>query len=197
MTLEVCIISPAVSFLLWNVGRNDLPVRIVGRIHWTNPYKHRAQCLALFKCSISGYCYYYSMWKGTFWEKANQLFLKGTSELRAWEKIPEDFCPRPWDLQSSKGLWYYHLHPRAAAPSNTVSCEGKTLVRTAPRGSTRRLEIFFQVRWALYRTAEKRNPSCLLLQATGRKTNPCVFTFCLDTEAGSGSLSSNPGFPAN
>ena len=61
-------------------------------------------------------------------------------------------------------------------------------------GSTRRLEIFFQVRWALYRTAEKRDSSCLLLEATSMKTNPWVFTFYLDIGASSGYLGSNPGF---
>ena len=61
-------------------------------------------------------------------------------------------------------------------------------------GSTRRLEIFFQVRWALYRTAEERDSSCLLLEATSMKTNPWVFTFYLDIGASSGYLGSNPGF---
>ena len=61
-------------------------------------------------------------------------------------------------------------------------------------GFNRRLEIVFQVRWALCRTAEKRDSSCLLLEATSMKTNPCVFTFYLDIGASSGYLGSNPGF---
>lgn len=58
----------------------------------------------------------------------------------------------------------------------------------------RRVGMVFGSDGHLYRTSEKRNPSCLLVQATSMKTNPCVFTFCLDTGACSGYLSSNPVF---
>lgn len=91
--------------------------------------------------------------------------------------------------------WYYCL--RLKAPSNAASREGRPAVSAPQCGSTRRLDLTFQARQPLYRTGGERNPSCLLFQATGMKTNSCVFTFCLDTEAGSGSLCSNPGFPAH
>ena len=120
------------------------------------------------------------------------------SQMNLWApglggKSQKIFVQGPGICSLNSRLWYYWLHPMAVAASNP------DLVKTGLWsvlwcGSTWRLEIFFQVRWALYRTVEKRNPSCLLSYVTRMKTNPCVFTFCLDLGASSGFFGSNPGF---